>query len=89
MQIKLNSWEINVAIKYYVKDKYNLDIDFQEMHEYPYIEYLEYKHAYKKHKNGKLKKCKDGYSIIDHENTKYETKCVEFNDDASINFYID
>ena len=89
MEIKLNSWDMNEAIQDYVKKKFSMDIDINDMSQYPCIEYSEYKYAYKKHKNGKLKKCKDGYSIVDHENSKYETVYAELGDGCSVSLYLD
>jgi len=88
MEIKLNSWDMNEAIQDYLKKKFSLNVDMNDLSDYPCIEYTEYQFAYKKHKNGKLKKCKDGYSIIDHENSKHETKYAELGDGCSISFYL-
>lgn len=89
MQIKLNSWDIDEAMQDYLKKKYGLDVNINDLSDYPCIEYQEYVRAYKKHKNGKLKKCKDGFSIIDDKNSKWITKYAEFSDGCSFNFYLD
>ena len=89
MEIKLNSWDINEAIGDYIKKKHNLEIDFKEMHDYPCFKYSERKVVYKRHKNGKIKKHKDGYYLIDEKQTKYVTKCANVSEEASINLYLD
>jgi hypothetical protein len=89
MEIKLNSWDINEAIADYVKKKHSLDIDFTEMHDYPCFKYTEREVVYKRHKNGKVKKHKNGYWLIDEKQTKYVTKYAEVSDDSSISFYLD
>jgi hypothetical protein len=88
MEIKLNSWDINEAIKNYVKDKYNLDVDFEEMDEYPCLEYSKREIVHKKYKNGKVKKDKNGMWIIDEEKTKYVTEFAEIGNDSAIVFYL-
>lgn len=89
MEIKLNSWDINEAIGDYIKKKHNLEIDFKEMHDYPCFKYSERKVVYKRHKNGKIKKHKDGYYLIDEKQTKYVTKYANVSEEASINLYLD
>ena len=63
MEIKLNSWDINEAIVDYLKKKYDLDIDFEKMHDYPCFKYSEREVVYKRHNNGKVKKNKDGNKL--------------------------
>ena len=89
MEIKLNSWDINEAIGDYIKKKHNLEIDFKEMHDYPCFKYSERKVVYKRHRNGKIKKHKDGYYLIDEKQTKYVTKYANVSEEASINLYLD
>lgn len=89
MEIKLNSWDINQAIEDYIKIKHNIDVDFSEMHDYPCFEFTEREVVYKRHKNGKVKKHKDGYWLVDEKKTKYVKKYGEISDDASISFYLD
>jgi len=89
MEIKLNSWDINQAIEDYIKKKHDLDIDFSEMHDYPCFKYTEREIVYKRHKNGKVKKHKDGYWLVDEKKTKYVEKYGEISDDTSISFYLD
>ena len=89
MEIKLNAWDMEIAIQDYLKKKFDIDVNFDDLNEYPLLEYYEYQFAYKKHKNGKLKKCKDGYSIIDHEKSENEKKWAELSDAWSISYYLD
>lgn len=89
MEIKLNSWDINEAIVDYLKKKHDLNIDFKSMHDYPCFEYTERELVYKRHKNGKVKKNKDGSWLVDDKQTKYVTKYAEVSDDSCISFYLD
>tara|TARA_R110001592_G_C13139200_1_gene747190 strand:- start:2064 stop:2333 length:270 start_codon:yes stop_codon:yes gene_type:complete len=89
MEIKLNSWDINQAIEDYLKKKHDLDVDFSEIDDYPCFKYTEREIVYKRHKNGKVKKHKDGYWLVDEKKTKYVEKYGEISDDASISFYLD
>jgi hypothetical protein len=76
-------------IKDYLEVKYDLKIDLEkDCFDYPTFEYTETVFTYKKDKNGKLKKCKDGYGIIDHNKTNYDTKYAELNDDSAISIDI-
>jgi len=89
MQIKLYGYEIQEMIKDYLEVKYDLKIDLEkDCFDEPSFQYFESIFTYKKDKNGKLKKCKDGFRIIDHNKTKYETKYAELNDDSSISIDI-
>ena len=87
MEIKLNSWDINDAIEEYLKKKYSLKINMNNLEDCLYLEHYELEHEYQKHKNGKVKKDKDGYKIIKDE--KYVKKYACLNDDSNISFYVD
>ena len=89
MEIKLDGWEIREAIKRYIEAKHDLEIDFSEMFGYPCFEYIEREIVHKKHKNGKVKKNKDGMWLIDESKTKYVTKYAKFTDESNISFFID
>jgi len=88
MEIKLHSWDINQAIEDYLKKNHKLDVDFSKMYDYPCFEFTEKEVVYKRHSNGKIKKHKDGYYLIDKNKTKSVEKCTEINDDACISFYV-
>ncbi len=87
MEIKLNSWDINDAIEEYLEKKYSLKINMNNLEDNPYLEYQTIEYEYQKHKNGKVKKDKDGYKIIKDE--KYVKKYACLNDDSNISFYVD
>jgi len=89
MEIKLNAWEIEQAIFDYLKKDKGIVLEKDKMQEPLCLDYNETEFAYKKHKNGKLKKCKDGYSIIDHENTRDIQKYAVIDECATISFYLD
>jgi len=84
------SYEVEEAIRMYAKEKLGLDIpeDSISVHDYPSIEYRERVFAYKKHKNGKEVKDKNGIREIDWDKTTYERKWIPFDDDAEITFYL-
>jgi len=87
MEIKLNSWDINDAIEEYLEKKYSLKININNLEDYLYLEHYELEYEYEKHKNGKVKKDKDGYKIIKDE--KYVKKYACLNDASNISFYVD
>jgi len=89
MEIKLNSWDINEAIQDYLKKKHDLNIDIEETSDYPCFQYTQRNIVYKRHKNGKVKKNKDGFWLIDEKQTKYIKKYAEISDDCYISFYLD
>lgn len=87
MEIKLNSWDIYEAFQDYLEKKYSLEIDMYDLDDYPYLEYYKVKYEYEKHKNGKIKKDKNGLPIT--KDQKYIRKHAPMPDDCSISFYID
>jgi len=89
MEIKLNSWDMNEAMQDYLKKKFDIDVDLNDLSDYPCLEYYEYQIAYKKHKNGKHILDKNGCSIVDRENCKNEKMWAELSDSWSISFYLD
>lgn len=66
MRIEVTGWQVRDAIRNYLSDNYGLDLmdeDMEDMeHEFSYR-----KIVFKKHKNGKVMKDKDGHRIIDEE----------------------
>lgn len=90
MQLSFDYYEIQEAIQLLVKEKLGIDIDLEDIspHDYPSIEYRERVFAYKKHKNGKEVKDKNGIREIDWDKTTYERKWIPFDDDAEITFYL-
>ena len=89
MEIKIWGYELREMIKSHMEISYGLDmeskeIDIQDMG----FAYTERDIVFKKHKNGKIKKCKDGYSIIDEEKSKYVTKYADLNDDSELSIVV-
>jgi hypothetical protein len=87
MEIKLNSWDINNAIEEYLEKKYSLKISIDNLEDYLYLEHDELEYEYEKHKNGKVKKDKDGCRIV--KDKKYATKNVCLENGCSISLYVD
>ena len=90
MQLTFDYYEIQEAIQLLVKEKLGIDIDLEDIspHDYPSIEYRERVLVYKKHKNGKEVKDKNGIREIDWDKTKYEKKFIQFDDSADISFWV-
>lgn len=90
MQIKFDYYDMQEAIQLFVKEKFDIDLDLEDLspHDYPSIEYRERVLVYKKHKNGKEVKNEHGLSEVDWDKSNYVTKHAEFNDGADITFYV-
>jgi len=90
MQIKFDYYDLQEAIQLFVKEKFDMDIDLEDLspHDYPSIEYQERVFVYKKHKNGKEVKDENGFREIDWDKSKYVTKYIEFDDNSDITFYV-
>ena len=90
MQLSFDYYEIQEAIQLFVKEKLGIDIDLEDIspHDYPSIEYRERVLAYKKHKNGKEVKDKNGIREIDWDKTTYKKKWIQFDDSADITFWV-
>lgn len=89
MEIKLGFYDLEEAIQLHLKDKYgfdNVDIDYDGSGFDIEVSKCEY--VYKKHKNGKEKKDKDGYSIVDNEKTKWIKKHFSFGECDELSFYV-
>ena len=89
MEIKLGFYDIEEAIKLHLKkvygfDNVNIDYDCSGFN----IEVGEYEYVYKKHKNGKEKKDKDGFSIVDNTKTKWIKKHFSFGECDELSFYV-
>ena len=89
MEIILSSSDLNTAIQDYVMEKYGMNIDIYGAREFPSLEYQERDYVFKKYKNGKYIKDKNGYKIIDNDLSKYETKYATIDDVSSISVYLD
>lgn len=90
MQLTFDYYEIQEAIQLLVKKKLGMDIDLEDIspHDYPDIVCHERVYVYKKHKNGKDIKDKNGVREIDWDKTKYEKKYIQFDDMADITFWV-
>jgi len=90
MQIKFDYYDLQEAIQLFVKEKFDMDIDLEDLspHDYPSIEYRKRVYVYKKHKNGKEVKDENGSREIDWDKSKYVTKYIEFDDNSDITFYV-
>jgi len=87
MKITLKSYEVIDSILEKIKEKYGMNIDRQAVAESS-VECQEREYAYKKYKNGRLKKDENGCKIIDYEKSKWITKTVDFYD-AELHLYFD
>jgi len=90
MQLTFDYYEIQEAIQLLVKEKLGIDIDLEDIspHDYPDISYQEREFVYKKYKNGKEIKDKNGISEIDWDKTEYKKKYMVFDDTADITFWV-
>jgi len=89
MEIKLGFYDLEEAIKLHLKKVYgfdNVDIDY-DCSGFNF-EVRELDNVYKKHKNGKFKKDKNGYSILDAEKSKWITKYFSFGECDELSFYV-
>jgi len=87
MKIELHDWEVKEAIADYVKKEYgmNFNTDHIDCSEF---EYQETERVYKKHKNGRVVKNKDGLPVVDWKNSPRVTKHADFHEGSSINFWL-
>ena len=90
MKLTFDYYEIQEAIQLLVKKKLGMDIDLEDIspHDYPDIVYHERVYVYKKHKNGKDIKDKNGIREIDWDKTTYKKKGIQFDDTADISFWV-
>jgi len=90
MQITFDYYEIQEAIQLLLKEKAGIEIDLEDInpHDYPDIVYHERDFVYKKHKNGKEIKDKNGIREIDWDKSEYKKKSIVFDDTAEITFWV-
>ena len=86
MRIELMSQQIEEALYDYVKRRLGIQAELDQR-EFAYLEYGDTEIEYHKHKNGKLKKNKDGFAI--EKSRKYVTKYANIDDSASIHLYLE
>jgi len=87
MQLRLNQNEVMEALFDYINKSYKLDIDESRLEDFPVIEFQERNTVYLKNKNGSYKRKKKTL-VVDRENSTCETKHIQFNWDATVEFYI-
>jgi len=89
MEIKIYGYEVREMIKNHMEICYGIDmeskdIDIQDMG----FAYMDREIVYKKHKNGKVKKDKNGICMIDEDKTKYVTKYADLDDDSELSIIV-
>ena len=85
MKIELMSYQIEEALYDYVKKRLGIQAELDQT-DYLCLEYIEAEIEYCKHKNGRLKKDKDGFAI--EKSRKNVTKYANIDDSASIHLYL-
>ena len=80
MEIKLHRYEFKTAILEYIKNKYELNLKDEEVSDELWINLYKPNYTYLKHKNGQIKKCKNGFMQINHGETRYEKESHELNE---------
>tara|TARA_Y100001963_G_scaffold144017_1_gene215597 strand:- start:43 stop:321 length:279 start_codon:yes stop_codon:yes gene_type:complete len=86
MKIELMGHQIEEALYDYVKRRLGIQAELDQR-EFACLEYGDTEIEYQKHKNGKLKKNKDGFAI--EKSRKYVTKYANIDDSASIHLYLE
>ena len=86
MKIELMSHQIEEALYDYVKRRLGIQAELDQT-EFTFLEYGATEIEYQKHKNGKIKKNKDGFAI--EKSRKYVTKYANIDDSASIHLYLE
>ena len=90
MEIKLESYEVEDALKEYIKNKYDIDVEmFNDYGQTLWLETNEHIWVYEKHKNGKVKTNEHGHKIVDYDKSLWKRKFESIGDMSSITFEID
>ena len=91
MEIKLESYEVEDALKEYVKNKYDIDVEmFSDYGQTLWLEINERVWVYEKHKNGKVKiHPEHGHKIVDPDKSTWKRKFESIGDMSSITFEVD
>lgn len=91
MEIKLESYEVEEALKEYIKNKYKLDVEmFSDYGQKLWLETNERVWVYKKHKNGRIKTDPEhGYKIVDYDKSTWNRKFESIGEMSSITFEVD
>ena len=86
MKIELMSHQIEEALYDYVKRRLGIQAELSQ-HLWPCLEYTETEIEYVRHKNGKIKKNKDGFQV--QKSKKQVTKNAVIDDLAEIHLYFE
>ena len=91
MEIKLESYEVEDALKEYIKNKYDIDVEmFSDYGQTLCLETNERIWVYEKHKNGKVKTHPEhGHKIVDYDKSTWKRKFESIGDMSSITFEVD
>ena len=91
MEIKLESYEVEEALKEYIKNKYKLDVKiFSDYGQTLWLETNERVWVYEKHKNGRIKTDPEhGYKIVDYDKSTWNRKFESIGEMSSISFEVD
>tara|TARA_R110002020_G_scaffold216534_2_gene424326 strand:- start:89 stop:391 length:303 start_codon:yes stop_codon:yes gene_type:complete len=91
VEIKLESYEVEEALKEYIKNKYKLDVEmFSDYGQKLWLETNERVWVYKKHKNGRIKTDPEhGYKIVDYDKSTWNRKFESIGEMSSITFEVD
>ena len=87
MNISLYQFELQYAIALYLEKEHNIVINTDDI-DYTSIDYQEREEVFKKHKNGKVIKDKNGHSEVDWENSPYKTKHISMGEIDEIHLSI-
>ena len=90
MEIKLESYQVEEALKEYIKNKYKLDVKmFSDYGQTLWLETNERVWVYKKHKNGRIKTDPEhGYKIVDYDKSTWNRKFESIGEMSSITFEV-
>ena len=90
MEIKLESYKVEEALKEYIKNKYKLDVKmFSDYGQTLWLETNERVWVYKKHKNGRIKTDPEhGYKIVDYDKSTWNRKFESIGEMSSITFEV-
>jgi len=91
VEIKLESYEVEEALKEYIKNKYKLDVKiFSDYGQTLWLETNERVWVYEKHKNGRIKTDPEhGYKIVDYDKSTWNRKFESIGEMSSITFEVD
>ena len=80
------SYQIDEALSDYVKKRLGIQAELNS-EEWSCLEYIDTEIEYRKHKNGRLKRNKDGFAI--EKSRKHVTKYANIDDSTTIHLYLE